>query len=146
MLPRIATSAVDAAKARNLRGALIVVAIFALGFVGLRACTRSIFNEVSKPGGVALAAAIEAYQRAHGRCPEKLEQLVPEILPRLPEPAEHTIFAYRTLPDGSQCWLAFKVHRDFFQEYDSRTRAWTLQEYDDSQAIKPGRQIVAPPE
>ena len=40
----------------------------------------------------------------------------------------------------------FKVHRDFFQEYDSRTRAWTLQEYDDSQAIKPGRQIVAPPE
>ena len=51
-------------------------------------------------------------------------------------PAQLTLIAYAAPEDGSACWYAYQVHRDYYEEYDCVKRRWKTREYNDSTAMK----------
>lgn len=105
----------------------------------------SFFNYESREDAERIAAAVEAFNRDHAHYPARLEELVPKYLAEVPQAGEWSTIIYAAEPGGAQCWIAYSVHRDDFQEYDCATHAWQLVDYDDSQAVKhPARQVLVP--
>ena len=126
-------------------GAKAAILLGCLGLAGVAAykgCSALVYDEVNKPAGLALAAAVEAYAAEHKRYPARLEDLVPKHMPALPRPARYTIIAYAPLPDGTQCYIAYTVHRDYFDEYDCRLRRWNTRDYEDTQALRYQPQLL----
>jgi hypothetical protein len=105
----------------------------------------SFFNYENKPAAESIAASVEAFHRANGRYPQRLEELVPKFLPEIPQAGEWSPIFYAADPGGTRCWIAYGVHRDDFQEYDCQKQAWQLVDYDESEAVKhPARQVLVP--
>jgi hypothetical protein len=67
--------------------------------------------------GMALFCAIKAYEKEHGRIPDRLEELVPDYLPRVPkDPFDGKPFRYRKsniprLP--AEAWAVYSIGPDF---------------------------------
>ena len=122
--------------------AIIFLALAAATVVVYKGCASLVYNEAHKPAGLALAAAVEAYHAEHKRFPAKLEDLVPRHLPAVPRLAGPGSIAYARLPDSTQCWVAYSVHRDYFEEYDCRLRRWNMREYEETQALKHEPQVL----
>ena len=90
----------------------------------------------NRPAGEQIVAAVEAYKRANGKYPAKLEMLQPKFLAAIPQPAKETNFVYAASSDGSAAWFGYQTPRDVFNEYDTRTRKWQYLEYEDSDALR----------
>jgi hypothetical protein len=83
-----------------------------------------------------IVAAVEAYKVSNKRYPEKLAELQPKYLGKIPRPAPGTNFVYASSSDGAAAWFGYQTLRDVFVEYDSRTRTWQELEYDQSEALR----------
>jgi hypothetical protein len=95
--------------------------------------------------GKSIVAAIEAFNGKNGRYPEKLEELVPRFLPEIPQAGQYFGIYYAAEPGGTQCWLAYGVHRDRVEEYDCSAHTWINLEVDDSAALRhPAKQVLSP--
>jgi len=124
-------------KTKAKTGILLGVIVLALASVlAYRALTSRVYSEANKPEGEAIVAALEGYKRDQGRFPDRLGQLVPKYLPATPVPAQLTLIAYAAPEDGSACWYAYQVHRDYYEEYDCVKRSWKTREYNDSTVMK----------
>ena len=81
-----------------------------------RVFARIAFQEASLRG-TALFLAVQAYGKEHGRLPERLDQLVPGYLPRVPrDPFDGEPFRY--LPNGipklpPETWGVYSIGKDF---------------------------------
>ena len=95
-----------------------------------------VLTDENRPAGEEIVAAVDAYKVSNKRYPEKLAQLQPKYLGKIPNPAPGTNFVYATSPDGATAWFGYQTLRDVFCEYDSRTRKWQYREYDDSDALR----------
>ena len=68
---------------------------------------------------------------------ERLEEVVPKYLPAIPVPASKDfVIVYAADSAGKECWVAYQVHRDNFEEYDSAVGKWQLMEYEDTRALR----------
>jgi hypothetical protein len=112
------------------------VAIIVIAGLLIVAGLMFIFSDENKASGESIAAAVEAFSKAEGRYPQRLEELRPKYLAAIPSAGEHFGIVYAAEPDGKQCWLAYQIHRDSFQEYDCQKRAWLMVEYEDSEAVR----------
>lgn len=102
-------------------------------------------SDENEAAGKSIVSAIEAYNGKNGRYPDKLEDLVPRFLPEVPQAGEWFGIFYAAEAGGTQCWLAYGVHRDRVEEYDCTAHTWTNVEVDDSAAVRhPKRQALAP--
>jgi hypothetical protein len=123
----------------------LIVAVAILGALVFLWNSCSFFNYENKDAAETIAAAVRAYQRDNGRYPARLEDLVPRYLAEIPQAGEWSPMFYAAEPGGAQCWIAYGVHRDDFQEYDCLQHTWQLVDYDDSKAVKhPARQALLP--
>ena len=102
-------------------------------------------NDENEAAAKSIADAIAAYNGKNGRYPEKLEQLVPRFLPEVPQAGEWFPIYYAAEPGGTQCWLAYGVHRDRVEEYDCSTRQWINYEWEDSTATRHAKVQILPP-
>jgi hypothetical protein len=96
----------------------------------------SVLTDENRPAGEEIVAAVEAYKVSNKRYPEKLAQLQPKYLGKIPKPVPGTNFVYASSPDGAAAWFGYQTLLDVFCEYDSRTRKWQNREYDDSDALR----------
>jgi hypothetical protein len=95
-----------------------------------------VLSDENRPAGEEIVAAVEAYKAGNKRYPEKLAQLQPKYLGKIPTPAPGTNFVYATSPEGTSAWFGYQTRRDVFCEYDSGTRKWRNLEYDQSDALR----------
>ena len=95
-----------------------------------------VLTDVNRPAGEEIVAAVEAYKVSNKRYPEKLAQLQPKYLGKVPKPAPGTNFVYAASQDGAAAWFGYQTLRDVFCEYDSRTRRWQNLDYDQSDALR----------
>ena len=95
-----------------------------------------VFTDENRPAGEEIVAAVEAYKVSNKRYPEKLAQLQPKYLGKVPKPAPGTNFVYAASQDGAAAWFGYQTLRDVFCEYDSRTRRWQNLDYDQSDGLR----------
>lgn len=87
--------------------------------------------------GVAVAAiAVQRYRLGHGEWPERLQQLVPEFLDKVPaDPYADQALRYRRTESGAVVYSAFQDHRDGYgrsrRNQGSTTRPSIQPEFDD---------------
>lgn len=99
----------------------------------------------NKAAAEAIAVAAQEYRKSTGRYPKRLEDLVPKYLPAMPQAGKYFYIVYAAQPDGSQCWVAYQVHRDRFEELDCRKGTWGDYEIEDAQVSKhPDAQYLVP--
>jgi hypothetical protein len=88
---------------------------------------------------------VQAYEQDNAHYPQRLEGLVPSYLPAVPTAGKYFVIVYAAEPDGQQCWVAYQVHRDRFEEFDCRKGKWTNVEIEDSHVFRhPNAQYVKP--
>lgn len=110
----------------------VLVAVYAI----YRLIPYALADE-NRPAGEQIVAAVEMYKLNNKKYPEKLAQLQPKYLAKIPRPAPGTNFVYATSSDGATAWFGYQTPRDTFNEYDSRTRKWQQNiDYEDSDALR----------
>jgi hypothetical protein len=114
----------------------VLLGIVVAAVLLFRGCVALVFSDENEAAGKSIAAAVEAFRQEQGRYPERLEELRPKYLAAIPQAGEHFGIVYAADSAGKQCWVAYQVHRDSFEEYDCQKRAWLLVEYEDSQAVR----------
>ena len=88
--------------------------------------------------GIALFLAIKAYEKERGALPERLDQLVPAYLPRLPKdpfdgkPFRYLLTAVPGLPVGT--WAVYSIGEDFI---DDGGKAHSPDTSDDDHGLNP---------
>ena len=92
----------------------------------------------NRPAGEEIVAATEAFKRGNKRYPEKLADLQPKYLGRIPRPAPGTNFVYGVSSDGTAAWFGYQRSRGGLSEYSSDTRKWREIDFDDSDALRMG--------
>ena len=110
-------------------GLIVLIVLFKL-------VVMFVFTDENRPAGEEIVGAVEAYKASNKRYPEKLAQLQPKHLGKIPKPAPGTNFVYATSPDGATAWFGYQTLGDVFCEYDSGTRKWRNLEYDQSEALR----------
>ena len=99
----------------------------------------------NKAAGESIAAAVQAYKKSNGRYPQQVEDLVPRYLHAVPDSGRYFVIVYAAEPGGSQCWVAYQVHRDRYEEFDCLKGAWTNVEIEDSHVFRhPNARKVVP--
>jgi hypothetical protein len=58
-----------------------------------------------------LAGKLEEYRRQHGEYPEKLDAMVPALLPAIPKPGLGPLL-YNRKPDSNSYWLSYRMSAD----------------------------------
>lgn len=112
--------------------------------VFLWASFSAITNNENKAASESIAAAVQSFKEMNGRYPAKLEQLVPAFLPELPKAGKYFSILYAAEPGGAQCWVAYQVHRDRYEEYDCRKQVWINVEIEDSEVFRRDAQRIVP--
>jgi|SRR6185503_1018121 len=111
-------------------------------FVGLIVAYKMVvifvLTDVNRPAGEEIVAAVEAYKVSNKRYPEKLAQLQPKYIGKIPRPAPGTNFVYAVSSDGTVAWFGYQASSGGLSEYGSGTRKWRDIEYDDSDALRMG--------
>ena len=95
-----------------------------------------VLTDENRPAGEEIVAAVEAFKLGNKRYPEKLAQLQPKYLGKIPKPAPGTNFVYAVSSDGTAAWFGYQTSRGGLSEYQSATRKWREIEYDDSEALR----------
>jgi hypothetical protein len=95
-----------------------------------------VLTDENRPASEEIVAAVEAYKVSNKRYPEKLAQLQPKYLGKIPRPAPGTNFVYGVSSDGTAAWVGYQTSRGGLTEYDSSTRKWRDIDYDDSDALR----------
>ena len=100
----------------------------------------------NKPAGESIAAAVESYKQKNGRFPGRLQDLVPAHLAAIPKPAsKQFVIVYAANHGGSQCWVAYQVQRDSYQEYDCLKRSWSPLAVEKTHVLgHPNAQVLTP--
>jgi hypothetical protein len=115
----------------------IVAGVSVVGvFVLYKLATKVVFADENRPAGEEIVAAVEAYKVGHKHYPEKLAELQPKYLAKIPKPAPGTNFVYASSSDGSTAWFGYQTLGDAFREYNSGTHKWQDLEYDQSEALR----------
>ena len=105
-----------------------------------------VLNDANHPAAEQIVAAVEAYKLGNKRYPERLAQLQPKYLAKIPQPAAGTNFVYASSSDGTTAWFGYQTQRETFVEYDSRTRKWESLDYSASDALRvQGKEFVMGP-
>jgi hypothetical protein len=80
--------------------------------------------EKSKP----IFVALEEYRKDHNKFPEKLEDLVPEYLSRVPRPAWRFRYRYQVYENGQTYTIAHIIRGDAddWNCYTSDTKEWVV--------------------
>ena len=128
---RLAAQRIGLRKAAIATAGVLVV-LFAVYWV----LAAFVLRDENRPAGDEIVAAFEAYKAANKRYTERLAELQPKYLGKVPKPAPGTNFVYGTTYDGSSAWFGYQTLRDAFMEYDCQTRKWEKIEYDGSQALR----------
>ena len=97
-----------------------------------------VLTDENRPAGEEIVAAIEAFKQGNKRYPEKLAQLQPKYLGRIPRPAPGTNFVYGVSSDGAAAWFGYQTSGGGLREYASETRKWREVDYSDSDALRMG--------
>ena len=97
-----------------------------------------VLTDVNRPAGEEIVAAVEAYKVSNKRYPEKLAQLQPKYIGKIPRPAPGTNFVYAVSSDGTVAWFGYQASSGGLSEYGSGTHKWRDIEYDDSDALRMG--------
>ena len=95
-----------------------------------------VLTDENRPAGEEIVAAVEAYKVSNKRYPEKLADLQPKYLGKIPKPAPGTNFVYATSSDRGTAWFGYQTLKDVFREYNSGTRKWQDVDYDQSEALR----------
>jgi len=95
-----------------------------------------VLTDENRPAGEEIVAAVEAFKLGNKRYPEKLSELQPKYLGRIPRPAPRTNFIYAVSSDGTAAWFGYQTSQGGLSEYSSGTRKWRAIEYDDSEALR----------
>jgi len=127
---------IPALRTRWRRWAVVAGGAFVLLFVAYKVVVVFVLTDANQPAGNQIVAAVEAYKLANKRYPEKLAQLQPKFLQKIPQPAPGTNFVYAASSDGTSAWFGFQTERDTLVEYDSQTRRWQGIDYSDSEALR----------
>ena len=118
------------------RWAVVAGGAFVLLYVLYMLVVIFVLADANEPAGEKIVAAVEAYKLGNKRYPERLAQLQPKYLAKIPQPAPGTNFVYATSSDGTTAWFGYQTERDTFVEYDSRTRKWETLDYSASEALR----------
>jgi hypothetical protein len=97
-----------------------------------------VFTDANRPAGEEIVAAVEAFKAGNKRYPEKLAQLQPKYLGKVPRPAPATNFVYGVSSDGAAAWFGYQKSNGGLSEYSSDTRKWRDIDYDESYALRMG--------
>jgi hypothetical protein len=119
-------------RRRSVLGAAVLVALV----VVYKLVVITVLTDENRRAGEEIVAAIEAFKQQNKRYPEKLAQLQPKYLGKIPLPARGTNFVYAASSDGTAAWFGYQTQQDTFNEYDTRTRKWQRLEYEDSEALR----------
>jgi hypothetical protein len=127
---------IPALRTRWRKWAVVVGGAFVLLYVLYRLVVAFVLGDANQPASEQIVAAVETYKLGNKRYPEKLSELQPKYLPKIPHPAPDTNFVYATSSDGTIAWFGYQTQRGTFIEYDSRTRKWQKLEYSASDALQ----------
>ena len=97
-----------------------------------------VLADENRPAGEEIVAAIEAFKQGNKRYPEKLAQLQPKYLGRIPRPAPGTNFVYGVSADGGAAWFGYQTSGGGLSEYATEARKWREVDYSDSDALRMG--------
>ena len=120
-------------RSLKVAGALVALAVAAWL---LRSCYGVFVNKEDQPAADRIVAAADAYQKANGRYPATLGELVPKYLAALPTPRRFGSIGYAPLEGGRGCLIGYYTHRDYLEEYDCGAKTWESVEYNDSHLVK----------
>jgi hypothetical protein len=95
-----------------------------------------VLTDENRPAGEEIVAALEAFKLGNKRYPEKLAELQPKYIGKIPRPAPGTNFVYAVSSDGRDAWFGYQTSSGGLSEYGSGTRKWRDIEYDDSDALR----------
>jgi hypothetical protein len=126
----------SALRTRWRSAAAMALAAVAVTFIAYKVAVGFAFRDENRPAGEEIVAAMEAYKVANKRYPERLAELQPKYIGKIPAPASGTNFVYAIPSDGKAAWFGYQTLRGVFIEYDSQSRAWREMDYDDSQALR----------
>ena len=130
-------------SSRAWRNAGLIFGFIILAALAFRGCYHLVHNEENRPAAESIVAAMEAYRKENSRCPAKLEDMQQKFLASIPKSVNPFIIVYAASADRKQCWVAYQVHRDNFEEYDSAVGKWQLMEYEDTRALREeGKQVL----
>jgi hypothetical protein len=121
-------------RRRSVVGAGILVALVVI----YKLVATFVLTGENRQAGEEIVAAIEAFKQGNKRYPEKLAQLQPKYLGKMPLPAPETSFVYAVSPDGAAAWFGYQTSRGGLSEYGSGTRKWRDIEYQESEALRMG--------
>jgi hypothetical protein len=127
---------------RAWRNASVTFGLIALAALAFRGCYHFVHNEENAPAAESIVSAMEAYRKENGRCPATLEDMQPKFLASIPKSVNPFVIVYAASVDGKQCWVAYQVHRDNFEEYDSAVGKWQLMEYEETRALREERKQI----
>jgi hypothetical protein len=93
----------------------------------LSACTgEADLIQINQQRGREIAGAIEAYEEAHGRLPDRLEALAPTYLAEIPKTVKGQDFDY-TLSEEAGYHLSFEVEENLKCNFDPHFEMWECQ-------------------
>lgn len=116
--------------------AVVAGGAFVLLYVLYKLVVIFVLTDVNQPASEQIVGAVEMYKVGNKRYPERLAQLQPKYLAKIPQPAPGTNFVYAASSDGTTAWFGYQTERDTFVEYDSRTRKWETLDYSASEALR----------
>ena len=117
---------------RCILGAVVLVALVVI----YKLVVVTVITDENRPAGDEIVAALEAFKLRNTRYPEKLADLQPKYLGKIPRPVPGTNFVYGVSSDGTGAWFGYQTLRGGLSEYGSDTRKWRDIEYDDSDALR----------
>src|SRR5256885_12335818 len=97
-------------RSLKLAGALVALAVAAWL---PRSCYGVFVNKEDQPAADRIVAATDAYQKANGRYPASLGELVPRYLAALPTPRPVGSIRYAPLESGRGGLIRYYTHRDY---------------------------------
>lgn len=121
-------------RRRSVAGAGVLVALIVI----YKLVVVFFLTDENRPAGEEIVAAIEAFKSGNKRYPEKLAQLQPKYLGKIPRPAPGTNFVYAVSSDGAAAWFGYQTSGGGLSEYGSGTRKWREVDYSESDALRMG--------
>jgi len=119
-------------RRRSVLGAAVLVALIVI----YKLVVILVLTDENRRAGEEIVAAIEAFKQQNKRYPEKLAQLQPKYLGKIPQPAPGTNFVYAVSSDGTSAWFGYQTSKGGLSEYGSETRKWREVEYSESDALR----------
>jgi hypothetical protein len=119
-------------RRRSVVGAGVLVALVVI----YKLVVIFVLTDENRRAGEEIVAAIEAFKQGNKRYPEKLAQLQPKYLGKIPLPAPGTNFVYAASSDGTAAWFGYQTSGGGLTEYGSGTRKWREVEYYESDALR----------